>query len=54
LQEDKIEEFYVMKFTPDDLYLFAAGKLKYRDKWSDEDDDNAVAPGPIKVHDKID
>ncbi len=27
-----IEEFYVMRFTPDNKHIFAAGKLKYRDR----------------------
>jgi WD40 repeat protein len=48
--EEKIEEFYTIRFSPDNTKLFAAGKLKHRDRWSNEDDDNQVAPGPIKVH----
>ncbi|KAL6073692.1 SH3 and multiple ankyrin repeat domains protein 1 isoform X1, variant 2 [Balamuthia mandrillaris] len=51
--EEKIEEFYVMRFTPDDRHLFAAGKLKHRNRWSEEDDDNEVAPGPIKLFDVV-
>jgi len=49
-EEEKIEEFYTLRFTPDNTKLFAAGKLKHRDRWSNEDDDNQVAPGPIKVY----
>jgi WD40 repeat protein len=49
-EEEKIEEFYTIRFSPDNTKLFAAGKLKHRDRWSNEDDDNQVAPGPIKVH----
>lgn len=48
-EEEKIEEFYTIRFSPDSTKLIAAGKLKHRDRWSIEDDDNQVCPGPIKV-----
>jgi len=41
----------VCVFSPDLQRVFAAGKLKHRDKYSGDDDDLAIAAGPIKVFD---
>jgi hypothetical protein len=49
LQETHIEEFYSAQFAPDGKKVIAAGKLKQREKWSEEDEDNEITPAPIKV-----
>ncbi len=49
LKEVHIEEFYSAQFSPDGQKVIAAGKLKQREKWSDEDEDNEISPPPIKA-----
>lgn len=49
--ESNIEEFYVVKFTPDDQFVVAAGKIKDRRSWDSSDDDNKIMPCPIKIFD---
>jgi WD40 repeat protein len=51
LQESQLDEFYCLRFTPDARYLFAAGKRKDRESWSEVDDDNACLASPIKLFD---
>eukprot|EP00124_Ichthyophonus_hoferi_P003283 Ihof_evm2s276 gene=Ihof_evmTU2s276 len=50
-KEEQIDEFFVVRFSPDDKLLFAAGKRKDRKRWSDNDGDNAILPCPIKIFD---
>lgn len=48
--ERQIEEFYCGLFLKDiPELLVAGGKLKDRQRWSSEDNDNHITPSPIKV-----
>ncbi|CAJ0640018.1 5702_t:CDS:2, partial [Entrophospora sp. SA101] len=51
--EKNIDEFYVGKFTPSHTHLIVGGKLKDRYKWDEEERDNPVLPGPLKIFDVI-
>jgi hypothetical protein len=51
--ETNIDEFYVGKFTPDGRHLVTGGKLKDRNRWSDQDNDNHILPCPLKMFDVI-
>lgn len=53
VEEKNIEEYYTLQFTPDDKKLFAAGKLKNRDVWDEDEDDNEILPCPIKLFDVV-
>ncbi|KAG1442240.1 hypothetical protein G6F56_011151 [Rhizopus delemar] len=46
--EANIDEFYCGKFVGDG-YMIVGGKLKDRQRWSAEDDDNHILPCPIKI-----
>jgi hypothetical protein len=51
--ERQIEEFYCGLFLKDaPELLVAGGKLKDRQRWSSEDNDNHITPSPIKVRKK--
>jgi len=52
-EEKEIEEFYVMSWSDDSKHLIAAGKLKSRAKWSEDDDDNHILPCPLKIFDVV-
>eukprot|EP00123_Amoebidium_parasiticum_P015114 comp22793_c0_seq1/m.35713 comp22793_c0_seq1/g.35713 ORF comp22793_c0_seq1/g.35713 comp22793_c0_seq1/m.35713 type:complete len:623 (-) comp22793_c0_seq1:799-2667(-) len=52
-KEAQIDEFFVVRFSPDGRVLFAGGKRKDRKKWSDNDEDNAILPCPIKIFDVV-
>ncbi len=47
--ENNIEEFHHLLWSDDNTKIVAAGRHKLRNKWSIDDDDNAIAPCPIKV-----
>ncbi len=47
--ETNIEEFYTVSFSADDRYIIAAGKQKDRTRWAEQEDDNEVLAGTIKV-----
>ncbi|SAM02439.1 hypothetical protein [Absidia glauca] len=48
--ERQIEEFYCGLFLKDaPELLVAGGKLKDRQRWSSEDNDNHITPSPIKI-----
>lgn len=47
VSETQIDEFYCGLFQEDNIV--AAGKLKDRYRWSEDDDDNHILPCPIKV-----
>jgi WD40 repeat protein len=51
--EKQIDEFFVGRFTPSMEYIVVAGKLKDRNKWSIEDDDNHILPCPLKIFDVV-
>jgi WD40 repeat protein len=52
--EECAEEFYCLSFTPDDLGVLAAGKLKKRDIWDLEEDDLQISLScPIKIFDIV-
>ncbi|CAJ0899596.1 14337_t:CDS:10 [Entrophospora sp. SA101] len=53
VKEKNIDEFYVGKFTPSHTHLIVGGKLKDRYKWDEEERDNPVLPGPLKIFDVI-
>ncbi|KAG1053228.1 hypothetical protein G6F43_004683 [Rhizopus delemar] len=46
--EANIDEFYCGKFVGDE-HMVVGGKLKDRQRWSAEDDDNHILPCPIKI-----
>jgi hypothetical protein len=48
-QEPNVEEFYSVCFSPDGRACFAAGALKSREKWNEEDRDLEVTSGIIKA-----
>ncbi len=48
-----LEDFYVVKFTPDDRYIVAAGKSKKRYVWNATDNDNDIAACPLVIFDVI-
>lgn len=48
-EEEEIEEHFVGTFLANDTLLAVGGKLKRRRQWSEEDDDNAILPCPIKI-----
>ncbi|GBC07592.1 hypothetical protein RclHR1_07550012 [Rhizophagus clarus] len=52
-EEKNIDEFFVGKFTHDQTHLVVGGKLKDRNRWSEEDDDNHILPCPLKIFDVI-
>jgi WD40 repeat protein len=47
-EEENIDEFYCGKFVGDE-HMVVGGKLKDRQRWSAEDDDNHILPCPIKI-----
>ncbi|CAO3628262.1 unnamed protein product [Cunninghamella blakesleeana] len=49
-----IEEYYCGCFIPDNTELLVVGgKLKNRHRWSENDDDNAIMPCPLKIFDIV-
>ncbi|CAG8475573.1 5607_t:CDS:10 [Funneliformis mosseae] len=52
-EEKNIDEFFVGKFIHDQTRLVVGGKLKDRNRWSEEDDDNHILPCPLKIFDTI-
>jgi len=48
-KEENIEEFYTLCWSDDGRHILAAGKIKNRKKWCEEDEDNHICPCPIKV-----
>jgi WD40 repeat protein len=52
-EERQIDEFFVGRFTPTMEHIVIAGKLKDRNKWSIEDDDNHILPCPLKIFDVV-
>ena len=51
--EKEIEELYCAAFSADSRRVLTCGKLKSRSVWSEEDGDNFVVPGKIKVYDTV-
>ncbi|ORX62961.1 WD40 repeat-like protein [Hesseltinella vesiculosa] len=49
--EEQIEEYYCGLFKGS--YLVTGGKLKDRQRWSAEDEDNHILPCPIKTYDLV-
>lgn len=52
-KEPDIDEFYVGRFIPDSSRIVVGGKLKDRNRWSEQDDDNHILPCPLKVFDVV-
>ncbi|KAI8923196.1 WD40-repeat-containing domain protein [Entophlyctis helioformis] len=50
-KEEDIDELYVGRFTPNSRHLVVGGKLKDRQRWSEQDEDNHILPCPLKVFD---
>jgi len=48
-EEINIEEFFVVCWTENCHHIIAAGRLKNRKRWSEQDDDNEILPCPIKI-----
>jgi len=51
--ETDIEEYYTAHFTPDNKKIVAAGKCKNPHRWCEDENDNWIAPCPIKIIDII-
>jgi WD40 repeat protein len=49
--EKNIDEYFVVRFTPDARCVYVAGKRKSRTRWDPRDDDNHVLPCHVKVFD---
>ncbi|CAG8641079.1 11376_t:CDS:10, partial [Acaulospora morrowiae] len=52
-EEENIDEFFVGKFIPDQTRIAIGGKLKNRNLWSKDDEDNHILPCPLKIFDVI-
>ncbi|RKO84670.1 WD40-repeat-containing domain protein [Blyttiomyces helicus] len=50
-KEENIGEFYVGKFVPGLTRMAIGGKVKQRNRWSAQDEDNHVLPCPLKIFD---
>lgn len=49
--EKNIDEYFVVKFTPDASCVYVGGKRKSRTRWDVRDDDNQVLACHVKVFD---
>jgi hypothetical protein len=48
-QEINIDEYYTGVWSEDSRHITCAGKLMDRKRWSENDNDNHIIPGPLKT-----